>query len=274
MVVTKLCMTARTHFLSLPQLSRSPLTLGDNRHLLLQRRFKQLHSSSSPPPISPIKMSTQIIEHIVLFKVKPDTEPSKIDSMITGLNSLISLHQVLHLTAGPLLRTRSSPFPFTHLLHSRYNSKDDLTAYTDHPSHLTVVTDFVKPICDEIMAVDWVADSSTPRLPSGSAMRVTFLKLKEGLVDTEKKREILGVIGGIKDIFPSIDQISFGENFSPARAKGFSIASIAILPGLSELEALDSNSELVNLQKDKVRDLLESVIVLDYVIPKPQNASL
>lgn len=93
-------------------------------------------------------------------------------------------------------------------------------------------------------------------------------------MDTEKKREILGVIGGIKDIFPSIDQISFGENFSPARAKGFSIASIAILPGLSELEALDSNSELVNLQKDKVRDLLDSVIVLDYVIPKPQNASL
>ncbi|CAL5344148.1 unnamed protein product [Camellia sinensis] len=88
-----------THFLSLPRLSRSPLTLGGNRHLLVQRRFKQLHSSSSPPPISPIKMSTQIIEHIVLFKVKPDTDPSKIDSMITGLNSLISLHQVLHLTA-------------------------------------------------------------------------------------------------------------------------------------------------------------------------------
>ncbi|CAL5340586.1 hypothetical protein CsSME_00024692 [Camellia sinensis var. sinensis] len=150
-------------------------------------------------------MSTQIIKHIILFKAKPDTDPSKIDSMTTGLNSLISPHQVLHLTAGPLLCTRSSPFPFTHLLHSRYNSKDDLTAYSDHPSHLTVVTNFVTLICDDIMAVDWVADSSTPWFPSGSAIRVMFLKLKEGLVDTEKKREILGVIGGIKDIFPSID---------------------------------------------------------------------
>ncbi|KAI8001568.1 Stress-response A/B barrel domain-containing protein UP3 [Camellia lanceoleosa] len=112
-------------------------------------------------------MSTQIIEHIVLFKVKPNTDPSKIDSMLTGLNAIISLHQVLYLIADTLLRTQSSPFPFTHMLHTRYNSKDNQTAYSDHPSYVTVVTDFVKLICDDIMAIDWVPDSSIPRLPSG-----------------------------------------------------------------------------------------------------------
>ncbi|KAL7241600.1 hypothetical protein ACSBR1_014238 [Camellia fascicularis] len=86
--------------------------------------------------------------------------------MLTGLNALISLHQVLYLIADPLLRTQSSSFPFTHMLHSRYNSKDNQIAYSDDPSYVIVVIDFVKLICDNIMVIDWVADSSIPRLPS------------------------------------------------------------------------------------------------------------
>ncbi|KAF5944734.1 hypothetical protein HYC85_018811 [Camellia sinensis] len=111
-------------------------------------------------------MSIRIIKHIVLFNVKHNTDPSKMDSMLTGLNALISLHQVLYLIADPLLRTQPSSFPFAHMLHSRYNSKDNQIAYSDHPSYVTVVTDFVKLICYNIMVIDWVADSSIPRLPS------------------------------------------------------------------------------------------------------------
>ncbi|KAK7820087.1 stress-response a/b barrel domain-containing protein up3, partial [Quercus suber] len=68
--------------------------------------------------------------------------------------------------------------------------------------------------------------------------------------------------------------ISYGENFSPARAKGYTLASLAVYPGVSELKAVDSNHEFVNSQKDKVRDYLESVVVVDYVVPSPQSASL
>nr|DAD20622.1 TPA_asm: hypothetical protein HUJ06_022085 [Nelumbo nucifera] len=59
------------------------------------------------------------IEHIVLFKVKDDTEPSKINAMIGGLNALTSLDQVLHLSAGPIYRNRSSALNSIHMLHSR-----------------------------------------------------------------------------------------------------------------------------------------------------------
>ena len=61
-----------------------------------------------------------------------------------------------------------------------------------------------------------------------------FLKLKEEL-GQESKSEILGVIKGLKGIFKDINQISVGENFSPARAKGYSIASLAVFPGVKEL---------------------------------------
>lgn len=125
------------------------------------------------------------------------------------------------------------------------------------------------------MAVDWVANQ-TPNpvvLSPGSAVRVTFLKLKEN-VGEEVKNEIIGVIKGIKESFGGIEQITYGENFSPARAKGFSIASIAVFKGVKEMEEVDSNTELVNLQKEKVKDHLESVIVVDYEVPSPSSSSL
>ncbi|KAJ4959099.1 hypothetical protein NE237_026210 [Protea cynaroides] len=252
------------------------LKLKDNlsRAFVLQPKPYNLKLFCSSSSTSPAKMSAQIIEHIVLFKVKDETESSKINSMISNLNGLTSLNQVLHLTAGPIHSNRSSAFSFTHMLHSRYKTKEDLKGYADHPEHLKIVKESVLPICDDLMAVDWVSNLDGPVAPlAGAAMRVTLLKLKESSEDAGKG-QILGIIGSMKDTFPSVNQISFGENFSPARAKGFSIASIAVFPGLNELDALDSNSEVVKAQKDKARDLLESVIVVDYVISPSQAANL
>lgn len=247
----------------------SPLSASPRTHL-------KPYSTFSPSNFR-IRMSStsQIVEHVVLFKVKDDTEPEKVAGMMSGLNGLTSLDQVLHLSAGPIHRNRSSAFKFTHILHSRYSSKEDLSVYSGHPAHISVVKESVFPICDDLMAVDWVADnisgSVVPR--PGSVMRLTFMKLNEGLGD-EEKAKVLGAVGEIKDSLGSLDQMTYGENFSPARAKGFSIASIAVFPGLNELEALDSNPEVVQLQKDKVRDLLDRVIVVDYVVPPSQAANL
>ncbi|KAK6941339.1 Stress responsive alpha-beta barrel [Dillenia turbinata] len=221
--------------------------------------------------------SQQVIEHIVLFNVKDNTDPSKLDAMVNGLNSLSSLPHVLHLSMGPVLRNRSNSFKFSHMLHSRYNSKEDLKGYSDHESHLKVVRGNVLPICDDVMAVDWVSEglNGEIKIKPSSAIRVSFLKVKENL-GAEEKAEIFKVFGEFKEEgFDSIDQISYGENFSPARAKGFSIASLAVFPGISELDALSSNEELMNKKKEKVRDFLEGVIVVDYVVPQvSQSASL
>ncbi|MCL7050298.1 hypothetical protein MKW94_013445 [Papaver nudicaule] len=221
--------------------------------------------------------STQTIEHIVLFKVNPQTEPTKISTMLNRLNNLISLDQVLHLSAGPIFRNKSSSaYSYTHLLHSRYKSKEDLNGYGVHPDHQSVVKEAVLPICDDIMAVDWVSDlengSGSVLIKPGSAMKITFLKLKEGLGETEKG-VVLDTIGGIKNGVGKdcIEQISFGENFC-ARAKGFSIGSIAVCSGVEELDRLDLNQEGVEKEKEKVRDLLDGVIVLDYVVPNSMSA--
>ncbi|WVZ11822.1 hypothetical protein V8G54_016352 [Vigna mungo] len=231
---------------------------------------RQLGKFQARPFRSSIKMtSAKTVEHIVLFKVKEETEASKVSEMVNGLGSLLSLDTVLHLSVGPLLRNRSSSLTFTHMFHTRYKSKEDLQAYSAHPSHVTVVKENVLPIVDDIMTVDWVADGLSNLVPPpGSALRVSFLKLKEGAAGDE----VLGVVRGIPENFKQISEFSFGENFSPVRAKGFSIASLAVFAGPTELEAVDSNQELVNYQKDKVRDQIDSVVVVDYVVPPPPPA--
>ncbi|XP_027077304.1 stress-response A/B barrel domain-containing protein UP3-like [Coffea arabica] len=264
-----------TNILSFPRLRSSSSSSPSPFKFFYFPSTTRLYAAQSQPSI---KMSAgnppEFIEHIVLFKVKPDIDPSKATAVVNNLSSLASLDSVLHLTAGPVLRSRSSSLTFTHMLHSRYASKSDLDAYSAHPDHVAVVTNYVKPIVDDIMAVDWVASGAgAVNIPPGSAMRVTFLKLKEGSGEDEKN-EVLGVTGGIKEKFPGIEQLSFGENFSPGRAKGFSIASVAVLNGVNELEGFDAEPEAANKQKDLVRDKLDGVVVLDYVVPPPQTASL
>ncbi|KAE8675965.1 Detected protein of confused Function [Hibiscus syriacus] len=137
--------------------------------------------------------------------------------MLNNLNGLVSLDPVLHLTAGPVIRIKSPISNFTHMLHSRYKSKEDLNAYGVHPDHQRV---------------------------------------------NEAEGEILGELKGIS----GVQQITCGENFSE-RAKGFSLASVAVFDGVEEMEAAVGNEEYVNLQKQNVGDNLDGAIVVDYVVP-------
>ncbi|RZB71909.1 Stress-response A/B barrel domain-containing protein UP3 [Glycine soja] len=205
-----------------------------------------------------------IIEHVVLFKVKEDVAPSEADTMVERINSLASLEQLLHLTVGPLFRIRTSPpsLKFTHFFHTRFNSMDDLRSYVAHPAHVAVVKANT-PLVDDAMALDWLAEVPGGTVPPpGSALRVTFFKLKEGVEDRVKD-EIVGAMRGFQREFKQAIQLTCGGNFSPARAKGFSIASLEVFPGLSELEAA---KELGDYHKnEKIKEHLESVMVLDYV---------
>ena len=245
-------------------LFNSPITRFPTRRPLL-RRF----SSSSA---TQIKMSSTV-EHVVLFNVKPTADSSQLSTMVNGLNSLNTLPMVLHLSSGKLLKNRSSSHTFTHVLHSRYRSKEDLANYSAHPDHLSVVRSSVLPICDDLMAIDWVAENIDPVVVKpGSAMRLQFVKLKDGVGESEK-RVVFEVINGLKEKVSEIKQFSSGENFSPARAKGFEICSIGIFDGVKELDGLEGNLK-IGEEKDKVREFIDSLVVVDYVVPPSQSASL
>ncbi|KAF8090789.1 hypothetical protein N665_0467s0018 [Sinapis alba] len=195
---------------------------------------------------------SQIIEHIVVFKVKDDVDSLKIDAMLNGLNNLATIDQVLYISAAPIHRLRSSS-AFTHVLHSRYRSKEDLSAYVAHPDHLRVVEETM-PIWEDIMSVDWIADQVPGILkpPAGSVAKITLVKVKENV--TEKAKE------EIMEVVKEMCQGTVGENFSPARAKGFSIASVVYFKDIGEVEAHE---------EEKVGGYVEDTIVVEFVVPPP-----
>ncbi|XP_042433579.1 stress-response A/B barrel domain-containing protein UP3-like [Zingiber officinale] len=252
-------------------LSSAP-RLFSSHHL---RPSATLSFSSSSSPNTAAMAAVSTVEHVVLFKIRESTDQSKIDAMMSGLRSLVSLDVVSHLTAGPILRHRSSAASasgFTHLLHSRYRSKEDLATYSAHPAHMAVVMELGLPISDDVMAVDWVVDLDGPVVPPpGSAMRLTLAKPKEGAT-----AELMETLSKVKASSPAaVTQVSFGENFSPARAKGHGVGLLAFFSSLEELDAMDARQkDLVDSVKEKVRPLLESFIVLDFVVPPPDDASL
>ncbi|KAI4380791.1 hypothetical protein MLD38_006939 [Melastoma candidum] len=217
----------------------------------------------------------QIVEHVVLFKVKPNTPPSSVINMLSSLNGLTTtIPSVLHLSAAPVIRTNS---PYTHLLHSRYPSQAALADYSAHPNHVEVVRGAVIPICEDMMAVDWVsidpASVESPAIAPGKAVKITFLKLKEELGEGEGKGVVLDAISGMKGkVKGGLEAVSFGENFSPARAKGFGIGSVAVFSGKEEMETADKE-EVVGAEKEKVRGLLEEVIVVDFVVPEKEKVA-
>ncbi|KAJ4831862.1 hypothetical protein Tsubulata_047068 [Turnera subulata] len=217
--------------------------------------------------------TTTTIDHVVLLKVKDDTDPSKVKDMIDNLRGLYSLGLVLSRTVGPLHRVHSSPSPFTHIIHSRFSSLENVRAYAAHPVHVSVGKEYVYPICDDVLIVDWVVDDPRGPLapPPGSAMRVSLLKLKEG--EAAAKDEVLGVvkesIGG-KGNLGGVHQVTFGENVSPLSAQGYSIMSLVLFHGLSELEAAPAADTIGvegSLVGKKSKEHLESAIVVDYVVP-------
>eukprot|EP01018_Ginkgo_biloba_P032378 Gb_29315 [translate_table: standard] len=207
-------------------------------------------------------MSTpsKVIEHTVFFKVKGDAPQEKVDSWLAALRGLSSLDCVLHLSAGPALHVGAGDY--THALHSRYKSKEALAQYTVHPLHVGVVEEYGKPILEDLLALDWEADFREPLLETYQAFRIALLKPKDDLGEAELG-EVVQILNGYKNLFPSIGQASFGENISPGRAKGFTLGFLCLFPGLKELEQLNTNDEHIKLQYEKVQPKMEKFVILD-----------
>ncbi|XP_078444822.1 stress-response A/B barrel domain-containing protein UP3-like [Wolffia australiana] len=162
----------------------------------------------------------QAIEHVVLFQVKEGADPEAVAAWLEGLLALSAIDVVLHLAAGPIHRCRG-PFNFTHLLHCRFLSTSDLALYSLHPAHLSLI------------------DRDNLPLSPSSALRITLARRRQSLHPLRL-----------------LPDVTFGDNFSPARASGFSAASLAVFSGVEALTASDAVWS----------SLSEDVIVVDFVV--------
>lgn len=95
-----------------------------------------------------------MVEHIVLFKWKAEATPEQIATAIAGLAGLKEqVPNILDLTVGENFTDRGQGF--THGLVVRFPDKAALEVYGPHPAHQHVVQNFINPIRDNVLALDY-----------------------------------------------------------------------------------------------------------------------
>jgi hypothetical protein len=97
-----------------------------------------------------------MIEHIALFKVRPDAGPDEIDEMLRRLRALKEeVPGVLDLTCGANFCERAQGF--THGLVVRFPDRAALDAYQAHPKHQAALTEAIRPTVEAggILALDY-----------------------------------------------------------------------------------------------------------------------
>ena len=92
-----------------------------------------------------------MIEHVVFFAVRPGEDASGMIQALSDLRDAIP--GVVSLSVGESFTARGKAF--THGLIVRLESRDALQAYLEHPAHVAAVEKHVKPILDDLLALDW-----------------------------------------------------------------------------------------------------------------------
>ena len=95
-----------------------------------------------------------MIEHIVLFKWKPEASDLQISEAINSLRALKSkIPGIIDLSCGKNFSERGQGFQ--HGLVVRFNNRESLKNYLPHPSHQEIFQNLIKPILADIIAIDY-----------------------------------------------------------------------------------------------------------------------
>lgn len=95
-----------------------------------------------------------MVEHLVLFQLKPAATEAQIDTMLAGLRGLADQIDVIReLSCGRNYSDRANGHQVA--LRVLFASREDLAAYIPHPAHQACVEQCVKPIMAGVTVADY-----------------------------------------------------------------------------------------------------------------------
>lgn len=207
----------------------------------------------------------QTIEHFALFKMKQGTN---LEILVDQINRLRTIPGILYLSGG-LVHDSSYPSPLPSYdvwLHARFRNQQDVDAYMVSPQKLNFTYTYTEAYYEDYMGLDWFSYHPEP-LPSHklwSAMRLTLFKVDDGGWEPVYKA-IKDVYGNGEATLVTYGQNHVGGNYR-SHTKGFQLSSLAVFPGVYEMEALGTAKEFrTNLEKN-LQPSVSEVIVVDYIV--------
>ena len=95
-----------------------------------------------------------MVEHIVLFKLKPEASTARKEAMIAALRGLREkVDGIVDLTCGVNFSERNQGHEIGLVV--RFRDRAALEAYLPHPAHRGAVEEFIHPIRESAIVVDY-----------------------------------------------------------------------------------------------------------------------
>ncbi|MBD2699074.1 Dabb family protein [Spirosoma sp. BT702] len=92
------------------------------------------HTLTGDPPAK--KMKANVVQHIVLFKFKPETTPEKVKEILAAFEALPSkISQIKGFQWGTNNSPEKHSKGLTHAFILTFDSEKDRDAYLPHPAH-------------------------------------------------------------------------------------------------------------------------------------------
>lgn len=111
------------------------------------------HHPDNDPPAK--KMKTNVVQHIVLFKFKPETSPEKLKEILAAFEALPSkIKEIKGFQWGTNNSPENHAHGLTHAFILTFDSEKDRDAYLPHPAHKEFGT-IVGPWLADVTVVDF-----------------------------------------------------------------------------------------------------------------------
>lgn len=121
--------------------------------LFLALTLGALTTQAATPPRKPVKSA--MVEHIVLFKFKPETTPEKVAEIIAAFEALPSkIKEIKSFKWGTNNSPENLNKGLTHAFILTFDSEKDRDAYLPHPAH-KAFGGIVGPWLAEVTVVDF-----------------------------------------------------------------------------------------------------------------------
>ncbi len=94
-----------------------------------------------------------MVEHIVLFKMKPESTEAEKEELLRKLRSLEGkIEGIVSLSAGETFTERHKGYRIGLVV--RFTDREALERYGPHPEHVPV-KEYVAKVCEDVIAVDY-----------------------------------------------------------------------------------------------------------------------
>jgi len=97
-----------------------------------------------------------MINHVVLFKFKPDTPEDRIESLYKNISGLEKkIYGIESVTFGKNNNPENKNHGFSHGFIMQFKDEECRDIYLWHPEHKWVAENYVRPIAEDVLAFDY-----------------------------------------------------------------------------------------------------------------------